>query len=87
MPRKTKDGWLASIESGSSFRTLNGNRTSGILVFNAPIEGLFLCYEGVNEHKGVNNDVMFQLPDDPLVLRDLAAALIALANEQEKLSN
>jgi hypothetical protein len=81
MPRKTKDGWVASIKSESTFRTPKGNRTSGILIYNAPLEGLFLGYEGIN------NDVMFKLPDDPVVLRDLAAALVAFADEQDKPSN
>ena len=81
MPRQTENGWVASIESESTFRTPEENRTSGILIYNAPLEGLFLGYEGVN------NEVMFKLPDDSVVLLDLAAALIAFVDEQKKLSN
>lgn len=87
MPQKTESGWSAPIEPESTFRTLKGNRTSGIFIFNAPLEGLFLGYEGAHNDGGNNNDVMFKLPDDPAVLRDLAAALIGFAHEQEKLSN
>jgi hypothetical protein len=82
MPKKVRNGWLAPLDENSSFQ-VDGERPTGLFIHGSQWESVFLTYAG-NDSAA---KYLFELPREPKVLRDFAAAITRFADDPQYFSN